>query len=125
MTPPQRVVDFAVRMASWSPCRSKRGAVIFRGDEVVAGGNNYKPRGFDCDGTAECKATCRVEAVHAEQEALLSAGWASRDAELVHVKVVNGQLVPSGEPSCVHCSKLALAGGIAFVWLFHEDGWKR
>jgi hypothetical protein len=43
----------------------------------------------------------------------------------LHVKTVNGELVPSGGPSCVQCSKLALVCGIAGFWLYHEEGWRR
>lgn len=44
---------------------------------------------------------------------------------MLHVKVVNKEIVPSGPPSCVECSKLALAAGIGFFWLYHDEGWKR
>ena len=125
--PPSHVVEFAVEVSGWSPCRSKRGVVIFsEGDgEVITHGYNYKPRGFDCDGSERCKATCRVEAVHAEQQALLAGGRRVAGEEMLHVKTVDGQLVASGGPSCVQCSKLVLVCGIAGVWLFHEDGWRR
>ena len=123
--PPQHVIDFAVEVAGWSPCRSKRGVVIFRDDDFVSHGYNYKPRGFDCDGSDACKATCRIEAIHAEQQALLFAGAKAVGADLVHVKAVGGGLVPSGGPSCVQCSKLVLALMLSGVWLYHETGWQR
>lgn len=123
--PPQHVVDFAVEVSQWSPCRSKRGVVVFRGDDIITHGHNYKPRGFECDGSAECKATCRVEAVHAEQHALLYRGSDARGADMLHVKTTNGALVPSGGPTCVQCSKLMVAAGMAGMWLFHADGWRR
>jgi deoxycytidylate deaminase len=124
--PPSHIIDLAVEVSVWSPCRSKRGVVVFRGENVVAHGYNYKPRGFECDGTDACKATCRDEAVHAEQQALLSSSPRQADgADLLHVKTVDGQLVASGGPSCVQCSKLALACGIAGVWLYLATGWRR
>lgn len=124
--PPEQVVERAVEAAGWSPCRSKRGVVVFRDETVIAGGYNYKPRGFECDGSAECKAACRVEAIHAEQQAIIHAGMdRTRGTDLLHVKAVDGRLVPSGGPSCVQCSKLVVAAGIAGVWLFHESGWHR
>lgn len=125
VAPPSHIVDFAVQVAGQSPCQSKRGVVIFDGDNVITNGYNVKPRGFDCDGSDACKATCRVEAVHAEQIALLAAGAKAHQADLLHVKTVNGQLVPSGGPSCIQCSKLALVAGIAGVWLYHDSGWRR
>lgn len=122
--PPQQVIYAAVDDASFSPCRSKRGAAIFRGDEVAVIGRNFKPAPFECDGSEACKATCRRDAVHAEQAAIVCCGDC-RDADMLHVKVVNGRLVPSGPPSCVQCSKLMLVVGIRFMWLFHETGWQR
>lgn len=123
--PPPHVVELAIEVSACSPCQSKRGAVLFKGDYVVSHGFNYKPRAFACDGSDTCKATCRSEAVHAEQQALLSADH-PHGADLLHVKTIDGKLVPSGGPSCVECSKLALAAGIAGVWLFHAvDGWLR
>jgi deoxycytidylate deaminase len=124
-TPPNYAIDLAVEVSGWSPCRSKRGVVLFGITGVVAHGYNYKPRGFDCDGSDTCKATCRVEAVHAEQQALLSAGYHANGCDMVHVKTVNSALVASGGPSCVACSKLALVAGVVGVWLYHADGWHR
>jgi len=123
--PPQYAVDLAIEVSGWSPCRSKRGVVIFQAGCIVCYGYNYKPRGFDCDGSEACKATCNREAVHAEQQALLTAGASAGGAEMLHVKTVNGALVASGGPSCVQCSKLALVAGIAGVWLYHTTGWHR
>jgi deoxycytidylate deaminase len=125
LEPPAHIVELAVQVAGWSPCRSKRGVVIFRGDDVVTHGYNYKPSGFDCDGSEACKSTCRKEAIHAEQQALLSAGTKASGADMLHVKAVDGALVPSGGPSCVECSKLAKAAGIAGFWLYHDQGWRR
>lgn len=131
MTPPSAAVEIAVRNAMLSRCRSKRGVVIFKGDirdgYVISTGFNYRPMAFGgCNGSVECKASCRYEAVHAEQQALLIAG-ASRviGADLLHVKAVDGQPVPSGGPSCVECSKLMIVAGIQGVWLLHEAGWHR
>jgi deoxycytidylate deaminase len=118
-------VDLAIEASGWSPCRSKRGVVIFRDGNVVSHGHNFKPEGFACDGSEVCKATCRAEAVHAEQDALMAADWGARGAELLHVKSVDGALVASGGPSCVQCSKLILACGVAGIWLYHADGWQR
>jgi len=123
--PPQSAIEAAISFSKLSPCRSKRGVAVFFDQQVRGGGYNYKPGGL-CDGSEACKATCRDEAVHAEQQALLSLGRRANGCEMLHVKTVDGVLVPSGPPSCVQCSKLALAAGIAAVWLFRgEDGWVR
>jgi deoxycytidylate deaminase len=123
--PPSDMVAAAVRASCNSPCRSQRGAAIFTNYRLITVGWNWKPGG--CDGTAACKATCRQLAVHAEQSALLQMDLPSIEpADLLHVKTVDGVLVPSGEPSCVQCSKLLLASGsIVGVWLYHADGWRR
>lgn len=124
--PPGRFVGLAVTASLDSPCRSKRGVVIFSVDTLMAHGHNFKPQGFECDGSELCKSSCRAEAVHAEQMAIMMAGRnGTFGADLLHVKTVDGELVPSGGPSCVECSKLSLVAGIAGVWLYHVDGWRR
>ena len=123
--PPARAVDAAILASIQSPCRSKRGVVIFHGDDLIASGINRPPMGFACDGSETCKATCRRTAVHAEQLALLRAGRHATFSEVLHVKTVHGALVPSGPPSCLECSKLMLEAAVSGVWLYHEDGWRR
>lgn len=123
--PAPRIVDAAIECSKRSPCRSKRGVVIFRERLIIARGFNDKPLSGTCDGSLACKATCRTEAVHAEQSALLRAGLHAQGSDLLHVKTVDGQLVVSGGPSCVQCSKLALAAGIRYVWLYELTGWQR
>lgn len=125
LNPPFNVILDAVRASKLSPCRSKRGAVVFRGDTVFTSGCNHQVPPLTCDGSDACKATCRQTAVHAEQVALNGTGAHVRGCDLLHVKTVDGQLVPSGPPSCVQCSKLAALSGIAGVWLYHAEGWKR
>lgn len=125
--PPHGLVLSALRQATYSPCQSHRGVVVFHRAtlDILARGFNRKPLGFACDGSDACKATCRLDAVHAEQDALIGARVSLAGADLVHVKAVDGALVASGGPSCVACSKLIVEAGIAGVWLFHVDGWKR
>lgn len=118
-------VDLAVEEARRSPCQSKRGAVIFDARGVVAHGFNRQVPPLVCDGSDACKRTCRHSAVHAEQAALLAAGVMARGRDMLHVKVVDGGLVPSGGPSCGQCSRLIVCAGIRHMWLFHEDGWRR
>lgn len=127
MQPPSHIVDLAVEISVMSPCRSKRGAVVFQpsNGNLVSHGYNYKPRGFGCDGSEVCKQTCRTEAIHAEQQALFAGGKWVEGSDLLHVRTIDGLVVPSGGPSCAQCSKLALVTGIVGVWLFHETGWRR
>ena len=133
IAPPQDVIDTATRAASLSTCRkSHRGVVIFntskRSSRFI--GWNHPPTHFACDGSDECRAHCNKLCVHAEVEALKSflqadpnrGGW----WELLHVKVVEGVVVPSGPPSCWQCSREILdIDDLTHVWLLHEDGWRR
>jgi deoxycytidylate deaminase len=124
--PLQAAINGALSASTLSGCRSQRGAAVFRGSELISVGFNHKPFPFVCSQTVGCKATCRIEAVHAEQMAINGLPRRFTDgADLLHAKTVDGVLVPSGEPSCVECSKLALEQGLAAVWLFHESGWRR
>jgi deoxycytidylate deaminase len=127
--PPKHIVRLAIETSRESPCQSKRGVVIFDATDdhrlPLSRAYNFKPAWFPCDGSNACKATCHEQAVHAEQDALLQLGPKARGAEMLHVKTVNGRMVPSGGPSCVQCSKLAVVAGITAVWLYHDDGWRR
>jgi deoxycytidylate deaminase len=128
MTPPSNVIDAAILAASKSPCQSKRGVVVFdEVDRILVTGWNHQPKFFECDGSDRCKSDCRQTAIHAEQDAIMrrSHSWHGHDAEMVHVKIVGGTLVPSGQPDCVQCSKLIMESGIVAMWLFHETGWRR
>jgi hypothetical protein len=123
-TPPEHIVQFAIEASLNSPCQSKRGVAVFSADDLMVVGWNHKPRGFDCDGSAACKATCGRQAIHAEQMALMGNGKTS-GCDMLHVKTVDGLLVPSGGPSCLECSKLILFCRISGMWLYHFDGWRR
>lgn len=115
---------FAERASVESPCQSKRGVVIWDSKGVVSIGHNHQPSPFPCDGSDRCKENCGKTAIHAEQHAIL---LAERNrlvgSQMLHVKTVDGEIVPSGQPSCLECSKLILEAGIAYMWLFHENGW--
>jgi len=106
--------------------KSKRGVVIFsRSAGIISAASNGPPPGFKCDGSDACKAGCGLVAVHAEQRAILDAhyfGKAVSRTEMLHVKVVDGKAVPSGGPSCVHCSKLILGANIEVMWLLEDVG---
>lgn len=135
--PPQHVIDAAVEAGSWSPCaKSKRGVAIYRTiltmqdpvGQVVSIGHNAQPRGFGCDGSDECRTNCGKLCEHAEASALRRTREpvVFNELDMLHAKVVDGALVPSGPPSCWQCSKAILADRrIGGVWLFHEDGWRR
>jgi deoxycytidylate deaminase len=129
VVPPSWAIERARESSLESPCVSKRGAAIWCPMDDAIGGYLVST-GFNdrvgCTGDAACKAECRNWAVHAEMRAILAARQFVRDDyELLHVKTVDGAIVPSGGPSCVLCSHMILAAKIAGVWLYHETGWRR
>jgi len=124
--PCPRVVRLAIHAAESSPCaKSQRGVALWHRRHVgVVLAYNRPPAPFACDGSPACRASCNARCVHAEAAVLLQApgrGVTPRGAELLHVKVRDGQLVASGGPSCPRCSALLLAAGCAGLWLFHGD----
>lgn len=121
--PTRLLVERATAAARCSPCQSKRGVVVFLETYEIIGTGWNAAR--DCDGGDACRSTCSRVAVHAEQAALLSCDGDTVDADMLHLKIVDGNLVPSGPPSCIECAKLALYAGIAGFWLYHEAGWVR
>lgn len=123
----------AVKVASQSPCqKSKRGAVLFYAEwpvsRVVASAYNSLPVG-ECTGSDACRSMCGTRCEHAEQAAIRAlpsaARWDIGRIHLMHAKVIDGELVTSGPPSCAECSKMILAWGVGSVWLYHADGWRR
>lgn len=148
--PPDEAVHAAIGAASASPCaKSKRGVCVYRvlpitaerpGQAITLGhvvdlvsvGYNRQP-GEVCDGA--CRPVCGRVCVHAEVAAIRNAvALASAtlgvpilklpDCEALHVKVIDGQLVPGGGPSCWQCSREVLDVGLAAFWLYedHADG---
>ena len=116
---------FAERASVESPCQSKRGVVIWDSKGVISIGHNHQPYPFLCDGSDRCKQSCGKTAIHAEQHAILLAERSRLNgAQMLHVKTISGEIVANGRPSCMECSKLILEAGIAYMWLFHENGWR-
>ena len=114
----------AINCANQSPCRSKRGVIIWnRTSGVETYGFNEPPPPLICDGSDACKANCAKTAVHAEQAALLHfKPYKYREYEMIHVKTIGGEAVHSLQPSCWQCSKLILAAGIKYMWLYQKEG---
>lgn len=125
----EQIVDFAVACGAMSPCaKSKRGVVIMRENGSVIGhGFNHPPAGRGCTGDDACRTACGQLCVHAEMDALRSLDWRhAGPLDVVHVKVVDGVLVPGGGPSCSSCARDMLDDGrVIAVWLFHTEGWRR
>lgn len=135
--PPDFAIRAAVESGRRSPCAdSKRGVAAFSGKRVIATGFNAQPSPFSCTGSAACRAACSKLCEHAEQVAIRSAllieakrshlfNETLRGADLVHAKVVDGELVAGGGPSCWQCSRLVLAVRLDGVWLYQRTwaGW--
>lgn len=94
---------------------------------IIAGtGRNGPPPPFTCDASDKCRERCNKFCVHAEDRAIREAGSFDdiSDLELVHVKVVDDQVVPGGPPSCWQCSRTIVDAKIRGVWLLEVDrGW--
>ena len=124
--PPRAAIRRAVAEATRSPCqKSKRGAAAWNtSGTVVAAGNNFPPLPIQCDGSGACKRLCAKRCIHAEAHVLLARPPSALPFDMLHIKMADGEPVPSGPPSCWQCSRL-IAELVRFMWLFHEDGWRR
>lgn len=119
--PLQSWVDEAVAQAMQSPCVSKRGVVISSEDgRLISAAYNNQPYPFVCTGDERCKSKCGKTAVHAEQAAILRAREPLAGAWMLHAKAKQGKPCASMAPSCLECSKLILASGIAWMHLLHD-----
>ncbi len=129
--PPAEVVAAAVAAGRLALCaKSQRGVAIFQlGGAVSARGFNAPPPGWACSRDQACAADCSKLCIHAEAMAITEAlkiGEPVRGAEMLHVKLRDGELVTGGGPSCWQCSKQMVAVGIAGMWLYENPGlWKR
>lgn len=137
MKPPAFVLDQIERMAGCSPCaKSKRAAIVY--DPVTRKqwgcGYNTLPKPMACDGSEACRRDCAKICLHAESMAIqaalvhhTAANGAGPDGvgqlaglEMLHVKVVDGQVVPGGPPSCWQCSREILEHELAGFWLYER-----
>lgn len=128
--PPDDIIQTARRSGTYSHCaKSQRGAVVFdpRTGRIVGRGWNHQPLGFSCDGSDACRAACPKLCIHAEDAAIravpsnLLLDGQMPGLELVHVKVVDGEVVPGGGPSCWQCSRLVVEVRLKGVWLYELD----
>ena len=118
----------AAKVAQYSKClKSQRGVVIVKNNEIISTGYNRPTCEGKCCLRENIHTNGQVElcyGVHAEWMALLNADKEKRaGAWLYHVKVKKGEAKPSGEPSCTPCSRLILEAGIAYVVLWHKEGY--
>ncbi len=124
-------MEKAAEEARKSTCKkSQRGAVIVRDSKIIGLGHNKPLLEEFCNPCIreDIKDNSRVElcsAIHAEQMAILDAikkGNLLGGSRMYHVKVKNGEMRPSGKPSCTVCSRIIDFAGIEFV-LWHKEGY--
>lgn len=128
--PPAPMIKLALQIASLSPCRSKRGVVLYdpRGASIGVGHNG--PPNDTCPGRTICSGTCGQRSVHAEVRALRAAqitrgtkaarGGTLEYLDLVHVELAtDGGVVACDGPSCPGCAAQILDDGfVSGVWLY-------
>ena len=122
----ERWLDYALQEAKKSPCHeSKRGVVIIsENGNIIGTGFNRPPGDFECE-PQFCQPICADYAVHAELVAMHDAlikGYSLKGATLYHARIKNNQIAPSGQPSCVDCSKQIYDWGLKAVILQHAEG---
>lgn len=121
----------AAAQARLAKCaRAKCGSIIVLDGKTVGEGYN-SPAGteakchLDFVGSKKPKSD-RTCCMHAEWRAILDAvsKGVSLDGSTMYFTRVDGQgkILKSGEPYCTVCSRFALAVGISFFALWHEDG---
>jgi len=138
--PDQYLIDTALELARRSPCRSKRGVVLWDPANGAhrGGGFNGPPTGFSCPGPELCRrravqqethiiqGTCGLRSIHAEMRAIDEArGYIARHHppgpyDLLHVELApDGGVVACDGPACAQCSKhIVECGFVARVWLY-------
>lgn len=120
-------LDIATTVAERSTCmRRKYGAVIVKNDEILSTGYNGAPRGrANCHELGHCVREdlniphntryelCR--AVHAEQNALLSASRNECIGATLYLACIDGYTFVSDTECCDICKKLIINAGIKEV----------
>lgn len=130
-----RFIDEAERLAKDSTCGRKRsGCVIVKGGKIIGKGFNSPPGNMDSQKRCSCiknsyhqKITDKTCCVHAEQRAIMDAlknnSSSILGSRLYFIRLdENSMRVPSGNPYCTICSKMALDSGIAEFVLWHDTG---
>jgi deoxycytidylate deaminase len=130
IAPPDQVVKLVLEVASRSPCRSKRGVVLYDPRGAPSGAGHNGPPNDTCPGRAICTGTCSQRAVHAEVRALRAAqigrtataalGGRLEPLDLVHVeRAADGGVVVCDGPSCRGCAAQILDSSfVGWVWLY-------
>lgn len=121
-------MELAAKEAENSRCKkSQRGVVIVNNGEVVSKGYNTPTIEGYCCLREKINDNSRIKlcsAIHAEEMAILKSPREKLiGAVMYHIKTKNGEMKPSGKPSCPSCSKSILYSGIKEFVLWHEGGY--
>ena len=96
-SPPDQTIKLALEIAARSPCRSKRGVVLYDSLGAPCGAGHNGPPNDACPGREICAGACSQLAVHAEVRALRAAqitrtataalGGRRKPLDMVHVEL--------------------------------------
>ena len=120
----------AAEEAKKSRCKkSQRGVVIELNGKIIGRGHNKPTLEHLCCLREHIKDNSRVElctAVHAEQMAIVDAanmGKSISCARMYHIKLKDGEMRTSGNPSCTVCSRIIGVSWISEFVLWHKEGY--
>ena len=102
--------------------KSQRGVVIVNDGIILGRASNNPPLELLCE-PEKCHDICNEYCIHAEDRAIHEAnaqGLDLKGSRLYHLKIKEGAVRSSRNPSCPNCSKWILESGIAEVVLKHE-----
>ena len=129
----KKYIDMAAEIAEKSTClRSKCGAVIIKGNEMIGSGFNSLPLDEHPDRCIKDELPSNFKSdrtccMHAEQRAIMEALKANPDklkgSRLYFIRLdSDGAKKSSGSPYCTICSKMALDSGVSEFALLHDKG---
>lgn len=123
------LIDNMIKKGSLGTCnKSKRVSAIVYSNGISVIETNSPPFPFVCQNDLRCQSICNQICVHAEERAILSAFKKYGDVDnciCLHLKIVNGIPVVSGDPSCITCARKLLECDVKYMYLWQKDGWKR
>lgn len=126
-SPSDSIVKCAITTAHRSPCRSKRGVVVFDPFTWARYGYGFNgpPVSLPCPGRDICAGNCGQRSVHAETRALRDVlqsvqCWNRGPWDMLHVELgADGGVVACRGPSCWQCAREILdVGFVGGVWLY-------
>jgi len=109
--------------------KAQRGAAVVKGDEFLCAAYNGPPFDEPCCPClrTDIKDNTRFElcyGVHAEERAVrmaLSYAGNIEGSRLYYVKTRDGEVIPSNDVACTHCSRIILDSGVSEVVMWVKD----